>query len=89
MNASHESLRTDYEVSCEELDLMVEIARKQKGCLGARLTGAGFGGATVNLVREPDAKGFVKSLSEEYQDRTGLEPTVLVVRARAGAGVAE
>jgi galactokinase len=89
MNESHESLRDDYAVSCAELDTMVEIARHQTGCLGARLTGAGFGGSTVNLVRAADAAEFVKNVERKYKQRTGLEPTVMAVRASAGAGVVE
>ena len=89
MNASHESLRDDYEVSCAELDLMVDIARRQAGCLGARLTGAGFGGSTVNLVRASDADAFVRDVGCDYQKQTGLVPNVLVVRASTGASVIE
>ncbi len=87
MNESHTSLRDDYEVSCAELDIMVNIARQQNGCLGARLTGAGFGGSTVNLVRAADAAAFVERVSHKYQKQTGLEPEVMIVRASAGAGV--
>ena len=58
MNASHESLRDDYEVSSKELDTLVELAWKQPGTLGARMTGAGFGGCTVNLVRGRRRRGL-------------------------------
>ncbi|CAM2846964.1 galactokinase [Paenibacillus sediminis] len=73
MNASHESLRDLYEVSCEELDVMVEEARRIPGTLGARMTGAGFGGCTVSLVHEDDAELFVQQVGEAYKARTGLE----------------
>jgi len=85
MNASHESLRDDYQVSCSELDTMVEIARTQRGCLGARLTGAGFGGCTVNLVLDDAVEAFVANVAREYQQRTGFTPHLYVCRAMGGA----
>lgn len=85
MNASHESLRDDYQVSCAELDTMVQIARQQCGCLGARLTGAGFGGCTVNLVASDAVVEFVDRVSREYRARTGLSPSIYPCRASAGA----
>ncbi|MBI4789299.1 MAG: galactokinase [Chloroflexi bacterium] len=88
MNQSHESLRNDYEVSCPELDTMVEIARQQPGCLGARLTGAGFGGCTVNLVADEHVAAFVANVAREYEARTGIRPPVYVCRPSAGASVA-
>lgn len=72
MNLSHDSLRDLYEVSCDELDVMVEEARKIPGTLGARMTGAGFGGCTVSLVHEDDVERFVREVGENYQSRTGL-----------------
>ncbi|WP_037290244.1 galactokinase [Saccharibacillus sacchari] len=72
MNLSHDSLRDLYEVSCDELDVMVEEARKIPGTLGARMTGAGFGGCTVSLVHEDDVERFVREVGENYQARTGL-----------------
>ena len=75
MNASHESLREDFEVSCEELDLMVAIARRQPSCLGARMTGAGFGGCAVALVAAND-DGFEESVSTEYQRVTQIVPNL-------------
>jgi galactokinase len=86
MNASHNSLRDDYQVSCAELDTMVEIARAQPGCLGARLTGAGFGGCTVSLVDDQHVPSFVVNVSREYQARTGLKPQIYACRAMSGAG---
>lgn len=73
MNASHDSLRDLYEVSCTELDVMVEEARLIEGTLGSRMTGAGFGGCTVSLVHEDSVEAFVKQVGEAYQHRTGLE----------------
>ncbi len=87
MNESHESLKNDYEVSCPELDAMVEVARQQAGCFGARLTGAGFGGCTVNLVRDATVPAFVASVPRGYRERTGIAPQIYVCRAMAGASV--
>lgn len=87
MNASHESLRDLYEVSCEELDVMVEEARRISGTLGARMTGAGFGGCTVSLVHEDDAERFVKEVGAAYESRTGLKGEFYV--CGVGDGVKE
>lgn len=84
MNASHASLRDDYQVSCPELDTMVEIAHAQRGCLGARLTGAGFGGCTVNLVLDDAVEAFVTNVAREYQQRTGFTPHLYICRAMGG-----
>lgn len=86
MNESHASLRDDYQVSCAELDAMVAIAQKQVGCFGARLTGAGFGGCTVNLVEERTLAGFVEKVGAEYTARVGIVPEIFVCRASEGAG---
>jgi galactokinase len=86
MNLSHESLRDDYEVSCRELDLMVELARQQKGVAGARMMGGGFGGSTVNLVPRDSFNEFRRAVSEGYQRATGLVPTVIAVEADDGVG---
>lgn len=87
MNASHASLRDDYEVSCRELDALVDIARRQPGCLGARMTGAGFGGCTVNLVEAGAVEAFVPALREGYRAATGLHAEIYVCDAADGAGV--
>ncbi|MBA9086958.1 galactokinase [Fontibacillus solani] len=73
MNASHDSLRDLYEVSCLELDVMVEEARKMDGTLGSRMTGAGFGGCTVSLVHEDSVERFLNEVGEAYERRTGLK----------------
>ncbi len=85
MNASHESLRDDYEVSSKELDVLVELAWKQPGTLGARMTGAGFGGCTVNLVRADAAPAFVEAVSRGYQETLGLKSEIYVCQASDGA----
>lgn len=87
LNASHISLRDDYEVSCAELDAMVEAAWKAPGVIGARMTGAGFGGCAVALVERSQAEAFVACVAPAYQQRTGLTPNLYVCRAEAGAGV--
>jgi galactokinase len=85
MNESHESLRRDYEVSSVELDKLVELARAQKGILGARMTGAGFGGCTVNLVRAEAAESFVKAVEEGYRKAGTLAAKIYVCQASDGA----
>jgi galactokinase len=86
MNASDDSLRIDYEVTCPELDAMTEIARGLPGCFGSRMTGAGFGGCTVSLVQQTAVEGFSASLMEAYHERTGLEGEVIVSAPAEGAG---
>jgi len=85
MNASHLSLRDDYEVSSKELDVLVEIAWKQPGVLGARMTGAGFGGCTVNLVRQEAAESFSEAIIRGYKEILGLKAEVYVCKASEGA----
>jgi galactokinase len=87
MNESHASLRDLYEVSCAELDAMVDIARAQPGCLGARMTGAGFGGCAVALVDAARAAAFARDVAAAYERRTGLVPQLYVTGASAGAGL--
>ena len=87
MVQSHISLRDDYEVSRKELDLIVEIALKQTGCYGARMTGAGFGGCAVAMVNTPEALSFVDTVSHQYQLLSGLIPSLYVCSAAAGAEV--
>jgi galactokinase len=85
MNASHVSLRDDYEVSSKELDVLVELAWQQPGTLGARMTGAGFGGCTVNLVRAEAAEAFAEAVACGYQQALGLKAEIYVCRASDGA----
>jgi galactokinase len=89
MNESHESLRDDYEVSSKELDTLVELARKQPGVLGARMTGAGFGGCTVNLVHADDAEAFAQAVAKGYQEKLGLKAEVYICQASDGALIAD
>ncbi|HVF24817.1 MAG TPA: hypothetical protein VNA23_02960, partial [Anaerolineales bacterium] len=85
MNECHISLRDLYEVSCPELDIMVHVAQSLEGCYGARLTGAGFGGCTVNLVARERADKFARSLAKGYESDTGLTPEIYITRASNGA----
>ncbi len=87
MFASHRGLRDDYEVSCLELDLMVEIASGVDGVLGARMTGAGFGGCTVNLVRESSVSAIEAEIQKRYPQETGIQPEVYICQIADGASV--
>jgi galactokinase len=87
MNASHDSLRDDYEVSCEEVDLLVALARKVPGVAGARITGGGFGGCTVNLLSRAAADVLKAEVLPEYEARVGKKPRLFLTRAADGAGV--
>jgi len=86
MFASHDGLRDDYEVSCPELDLLVELARECDGVFGARMTGGGFGGCTVNLVKAEAVGQFQTRISHDYQTKTGIQPAIYVCVASDGAG---
>src|SRR5580700_304957 len=85
MAESHRSLRDLYEVSCRELDLMVDLAYQQKGVFGARMTGGGFGGATINLVNARHAGEFKEKLAKAYQKETGLVPQIYICKPAEGA----
>jgi galactokinase len=84
MEESHRSLRDDYEVSSEQLDLLVGLATAEDYVLGARLTGAGFGGCTVNLVRADAIDAFERDVVSVYRERTGLAAEVYVTGAEDG-----
>ena len=86
MYKSHDSLRDDYEVSCRELDLLVEIAASCEGVYGSRMTGGGFGGCTVTLVRSASVDSFRDKIVSKYAAETGLTPDVYVCSAAQGAG---
>jgi len=87
LRESHASLRDDYEVSCAELDAIVEIANAQEGCFGARMTGAGFGGCAVALVTNEAVDDFLQAVAPAYTAKTGLTPQLYVCRPSAGSGV--
>jgi galactokinase len=86
MRESHDSLRDLYQVSCKELDIMVESAAGLPGFVGGRMTGGGFGGCTVNLVREEEAENFAQQIADRYQQATGISPQVYLCTAEDGAG---
>jgi galactokinase len=87
MNASHASLRDDFEVSRSELDTMVRLAQGHGGCYGARMTGAGFGGCAVALVDRAAASDFARVVAQRYEAETGLRPSVYVCVASQGASL--
>jgi galactokinase len=89
MSASHQSMRDDYEISCRELDLMVEIAGRQRGVYGARMTGGGFGGCTINFVEVEHAAEFQRRVSTEYEFAIGLRPDIYICEASQGAELVE
>ncbi|MDH7571578.1 MAG: galactokinase, partial [Armatimonadota bacterium] len=89
MDQSHWSLRDDYQVSCRELDLLVEAAHAVRGVLGSRMTGAGFGGCTVSLVEAPAVEAFRDQVSAAYAKAVGHPPEIYVCGAEAGAGRVE
>jgi galactokinase len=84
MAKSHSSLRDDYEVSCTELDLMVEIASNKPGVFGSRMTGGGFGGCTINVVRAAAADEFKAQVTAEYKARTGISPDIYILNITDG-----
>src|SRR5207248_8545871 len=85
MSASHRSLRDLYEVSCGELDAMVEAADGLPGYYGGRMTGGGFGGCTINLVASGQAEAFRETIAKRYQEKTGISPDVYICSSADGA----
>jgi galactokinase len=87
MAESHLSMKDDYEISCRELDIMVELAQKLPGLIGARMTGGGFGGCTINLVCNGSVEQFQNDIRAAYREATQIDPEIYV--SAAGAGVTE
>jgi galactokinase len=85
MAEAHRSYSEDFEGSCMEADTMVELAQDLPGLIGARLTGGGFGGCTINLVEQSQAEAFAKELASRYAARTGIEPEIHICHASDGA----
>ena len=85
MNASHVSLRDDYEVSCEEIDVLVDLAWETEGVIGSRITGGGFGGCTVSIVKNDAVDHFIDKLGKAYKEKTGHEAEFYVVEIGDGA----
>lgn len=86
MNASHVSMRDDFEISCPEINTLVDLSRTFPGVAGARLTGAGFGGCTVAIIADDQVENFKQKLIPEYEKQTGRKAEVYVCAATAGAG---
>ncbi|HEY4049206.1 MAG TPA: galactokinase [Acidobacteriaceae bacterium] len=86
MRQAQSSIRDDFQASCREIDLLVEIASELPGCYGARMTGGGFGGCTVNLVEEAQAANFRESIRKRYRTDTGIDADVYLCTASDGAG---
>jgi galactokinase len=87
MNASHTSLRDDYEVSCEEIDILVDLAWKTEGVIGSRITGGGFGGCTVSIVKNHAVDTFVATIGKTYKEKVGHDADFYVVDIGAGARI--
>jgi galactokinase len=85
MVKAHASMRDDFAASCAEVDTLVEIAIRKTGCLGARMTGGGFGGCTVNVVKTEEVEGFVEAVRREYAERTGIDAQCFVCEPVDGA----
>lgn len=89
MYEAHASYRDDFEASCSEADILVDLASKEEGCIGARLTGGGFGGCTVNLVKTARAEQFSENLRQGYKTATGIDADIYLCHASAGAHAME
>jgi len=87
MNASHESLRYDYEVSCEEIDILVDLAQAMPGVIGSRITGGGFGGCTVSIVEDATVDRFIEEIGKTYKEKVGHEAEFYVVDIGDGAKI--
>ena len=87
MNASHKSLRYDYEVSCEEIDILVDLAQTMPGVIGSRITGGGFGGCTVSIVKNDTVDAFIREIGKTYQEKVGHEAEFYVVEIGDGAKI--
>ena len=87
MNASHKSLRYDYEVSCGEIDILVDLAQAMPGVIGSRLTGGGFGGCTVSIVKNDTVDAFIREIGKTYQEKVGHEAEFYVVEIGDGAKI--
>ena len=87
MEASHESLRTDYEVSCPELDALVEITSSFKGEFGSRMTGGGFGGCEITLVESQQVDAMRREVPRLYKEKTGRDTEAYLATAEGGASV--
>ena len=85
LNESHRSLQVDFEVTGKELDTIVDLARSQEGCIASRMTGAGFGGCAIALVKDENIDAFMRAIPEEYEKQIGVTPSLYI--AEIGDGV--
>ena len=85
LNESHRSLQVDFEVTGKELDTIVDLARSQEGCIASRMTGAGFGGCAIALVKDEHIEAFMRAIPEEYEKQIGVTPSLYI--AEIGDGV--
>lgn len=85
MHSSHQSLDANFEVTCPELNLLVELAMSRESCIGARMTGGGFGGNTINLVHQDHIDSFRQEVSQAYRSKTGIEATILPCLPSSGS----
>jgi galactokinase len=89
MNDSHQGLRDDYAVSCNELDALQSAALNIPSVLGSRMMGGGFGGCTINLVEEPAIEGFQKAMGDAYSQKLGKEPVIHICQLKGGTETLE
>jgi len=87
MNTSHVSMRDEFEITNEELNIMVALAQSLSGCFGARMTGGGFGGCAIALVKDEAAVAFVENIRSRYEKSTGLKPNIYICEASNGVEV--
>ena len=87
MTHSHVSMKNDYEISCDEIDCLVDIALELPGVFGSRMTGGGFGGCTVTLVAAAEVAKVEEAIIAEYRERTGIEATTIITRPGLGAAI--
>ena len=87
MNASHVSLRDDFEVSCDEIDILVDTAWSVPGVIGSRITGGGFGGCTVSIVKNENVDEFIEKVGKEYKEKTGITAEFYIAEIGVGARV--
>ena len=87
MYQSHEGLRDNYEVSCKELDILFDIAKRSDDVIGSRMMGGGFGGCTINIVKKDKVRSFTKSVIQKYNKLTGIAPEIYNVKITDGTGL--
>ena len=84
---AHEGMRTEYEITVPELDMLVELAREEPGVLGARMVGGGFGGCTLNLIKTAEKEAILSRITTAYREETGIQSGVIEVKTADAAGL--